>query len=300
MTAAQLAEELEISVRTIYRDIESLHMAGIPLYGDAGHSGGYQLLAGYRTRLTGLNASEAEALFLSTIPGPAAELGLGSALAAAQLKLRAALPSELRKQADRIQSRFHFDAPGWHENDDDVPFLPQVADAVWRSRVLDVRYRRRSEPTDVSRRLEPYGLVLKGGCWYVVAGPGPRTYRIDQILELDVRDEEFHHPEDFDLTDYWQRHQTDFRASLYRGRAVVRLAPRAASRLTGAAARALTETGTAEPDGWIRAELPIESLDRAHGAFLALGADIEILEPPELRARLAATSRGLAARYAPD
>ena len=114
MTAAQLAEELEVSVRTVYRDMESLHVAGVPLYGDAGHAGGYQLLDGYRTRLTGLNADEAEALFLAGVPGPAVELGLGPALAAAQLKLRAALPPELREQADRIASRFHLDAPGWY------------------------------------------------------------------------------------------------------------------------------------------------------------------------------------------
>ncbi|MDP9848370.1 helix-turn-helix transcriptional regulator [Streptosporangium lutulentum] len=298
MTAAQLAGELEVSVRTVYRDIESLHGAGVPLYGDAGHSGGYRLLAGYRTRLTGLNAGEAEALFLSGIPGPAAELGLGPALATAQLKLRAALPPELRTQADRMRSRFHLDAPGWYAEDDDIPYLPRVADAVWHSRVLDVRYRRWKEPTDVDRRLEPYGLVLKAGRWYLVAGPGPRTYRVDQILELAVRDEEFQPPEDFDLAGYWQRHQANFHAHLYRGEAVVRLSPRAASRLTGTVARALTGTGTVEPDGWIRAVLPIESLDHAHGAFLAMGADVEVLEPPELRARLAETSRALAARYA--
>ncbi|WP_405730329.1 YafY family transcriptional regulator [Streptomyces sp. NBC_01537] len=298
ITAAQLAEELEVSVRTVYRDIESLHAAGVPLYGDAGHSGGYRLLAGYRTRLTGLSAGEAEALFLSGIPGPAAELGLGPALAAAQLKLRAALPPELRAQADRMRSRFHLDAPGWYAEDDDVPHLPQVADAVWHSRVLDIRYRRWKEPTQVDRRLEPYGLVLKAGRWYVVAGPGPRTYRVDQILELAVRDEEFQPPQDFDLAGHWQRYQADFHARLHEGEAVVRLSPRAASRLAGAAARALTATATPEPDGWTRAVLPIESLDHAHGAFLALGADIEVLGPPQLRARLAETSRALAARYA--
>ncbi|MEU4834295.1 YafY family protein [Streptosporangium sp. NPDC023615] len=298
MTAAQLAGELEVSVRTVYRDIESLHGAGVPLYGDAGHSGGYRLLAGYRTRLTGLNAGEAEALFLSEIPGPAAELGLGSALATAQLKLRAALPPELRAQADRMRSRFHLDAPGWYAKDDDVPYLPQVADAVWRGRVLDIRYRRWKEPTDVDRRLEPYGLVLKAGRWYVVAGPGPRTYRVDQILGLTVRNEEFRPPEDFDLAGHWERYQADFHARLHGGEAVVRLSPRAASRLTGAAAQALADTGTAEPGGWTRALLPIESIDHAHGVFLALGADVEVVGPPELRARLAETSRALAARYA--
>ncbi|MFF0309806.1 helix-turn-helix transcriptional regulator [Streptosporangium sp. NPDC004379] len=302
MTAAQLAGELEVSVRTVYRDVEALHAAGVPLYGDAGHSGGYRLLAGYRTRLTGLNAAEAEALFLAGVPGPAAQLGLGQDLAAAQLKLRAALPPELRGQADRMRARFHLDAPGWYADDDDLRFLPRVADAVWQGRMLEVRYRRWKEPTDVERRLAPYGLVLKAGRWYVVAaadpGAEPRTYRVDQILELTVLEEECSPPEGFDLAAHWRRHQEDFHARLHRGAAVVRLSPRGAAGLDGAAARALAATGAAEPGGWIRATLPIESLDHAHRTFLALGVDAEVLAPPELRARLAGTSRALAARYA--
>jgi predicted DNA-binding transcriptional regulator YafY len=300
MTAARLAEELEVSVRTVYRDIESLHAAGVPLYGEAGHAGGYELLAGYRTRLTGLSVPEAEALFLSGIPGPASELGLGSALAAAQLKLRAALPPDLRVQADRMRGRFHLDAPGWYAPDDDVRHLPQVADAVWRGRVLDVRYRRWKEPTDVDRRLEPYGLVLKAGRWYVVAGPGPRTYRVDQILEVTVREEEFAPPDGFDLAAYWRDYQADFHARLHSGEAVVLLAPDAAARLTGAGGQALADTGVTEPDGRVRAVLPIESLDHAHRRFLAMGTDVEVVEPPELRARLAETARALAARYAAE
>ncbi|SEN67188.1 Predicted DNA-binding transcriptional regulator YafY, contains an HTH and WYL domains [Actinacidiphila rubida] len=297
MTAEDLAGELEVSVRTVYRDIEALHAAGVPLYGDAGHSGGYRVLDGYRTRLTGLTSGEAEALFLSGVPGPAAELGLGPALAAAQLKLTAALPAPLRAQAERIRSRFHLQAPGWYAEDDPVPFLEQVADAVWHGKVLRVRYRRWKEPTDVDRRLEPYGLVLKAGRWYAVAGPGPRTYRVDQILELAATGERFEPPADFVLAEHWERYEADFLARLHRGEAVVRLSPAAAGRLAGAAARALAATGRPGPDGWTRAVLPIESLEQAHGHFLAMGADVEVLEPPELRERLAATARALTAVY---
>ena len=212
-TAGQLAAELEVSVRTIYRDMESLHAAGIPLYGDAGHRGGYQLLDGYRTRLTGLSADEANALFLSGLPGPAAELGLGAVLAAAQLKVRAALPPDLAARAGRVQARFHLDAPGWYAEADDVPLLPAVASALWRGRVLQVRYRRWKAPTDVDRRLEPYGLVLKAGRWYLVAGPRPRTYRVDQILALHERDEECAIPAGFSLAAYWQSYTAEFLAS---------------------------------------------------------------------------------------
>lgn len=303
MTAAQLADELEVSVRTVYRDVEALHTAGIPLYGDAGHAGGYRLLDGYRTRLTGLTAPEAEALFLAGAPGPAAALGLGPVLAAAQLKVRAALPAELRPHADRVGARFHLDAPGWYARADDVPHLTAVAAAVWNSRVLHIRYRRWRAPTEVERSLRPYGLVLKAGRWYVIAAATeagePRTYRVDQILQLDATETEFTTPADFDLAAYWESYQEAFHARLHQGEAVVRLAPHAVSRLAGPAARAAEATGRAEPDGegWIRAVLPIESVSHAHDEFLRLGADIEVLQPPELRARLAATARQLHTRY---
>lgn len=292
MTAAQLAEELEVSVRTVYRDVESLSAAGVPLYGDAGHAGGYRLLDGYRTRLTGLTADEAEALFLAGAPGPAAELGLGSVLAAAQLKVRAALPAELRDHADRVSGRFHLDAPGWYAEAEEVPYLPAVADAVWNNRVLNIVYRRWRTPTDVERRLEPYGLVLKAGRWYVVAGPGPRTFRVDQILQLAECDEEFVRPDDFDLAAYWAAYQRDFHERLYQGEAVVRLAPG----VTLARAVDVRE----DRDGWTLATVPVESVDRALGEFLRMGADVEVMEPLELRARMAETVAVLAARYVSD
>ena len=296
-TAEQLAAELEVSVRTIYRDMESLHAAGIPLYGDAGHRGGYQLLDGYRTRLTGLSADEANALFLSGLPGPAAELGLGAVLAAAQLKVRAALPPDLATRAGRVQARFHLDAPGWYAEADDVPLLPAVASALWRGRVLQVRYRRWKAPTDVDRRLEPYGLVLKAGRWYLVAGPRPRTYRVDQILALHERDEECAIPAGFSLAAYWQDYTRDFLARLHGADAVVRLAPGAAAWLPAAAARAVAETGVTEPGGWTRATVPIESADHACRMFLALGPDLEVLAPEPLRDRMSAAARATAALY---
>ncbi len=231
MTAAQLADELEVSVRTMYRDVESLHEAGIPLYGDAGHRGGYQLLDGYRTRLTGLNAAEAEALFLSGLPGPAAELGLGPVLAAAQLKLLAALPPGLGDRPGGSRPGFTWTRPaGTPPRMRSRCCLPSRARSGMAA-ALQVRYRRWKEPTDVDRRLEPYGLVLKAGRWYLVAAPGPRTYRVDQILDLRVLDEEFGVPDGFDLARYWQGYLADFRAHLHRGDAVVRLAPAAVARL---------------------------------------------------------------------
>ncbi|KPI12382.1 WYL domain containing protein [Actinobacteria bacterium OV450] len=288
MTARELAEELEVSVRTVYRDVEALGAAGIPLYGAAGHAGGYRLVDGYRTRLTGLTADEAQAAFLAALPGAAADLGLGEALATAQLKLRAALPAELREHAERIRKRFLLDAPGWYSDADRTPHLAPAAAAVWERRAMVLRYRRWRAPEEIERRVEPYGLVLKAGRWYLVAGgpSGVRTYRVDQILGIRPL-EEFTAPDGFDLAAYWDGYLADFRARLHTGKALVRLTPEGARRLGVPPAS----------EGWTQAWVPIESLDHAYGEFLRLGTDIEVVAPDELRDRIAATVRTLAARY---
>lgn len=305
MTAQALANELEVSVRTIYRDVDSLHAAGVPLYGDSGRDGGYQLLDGYRTRLTGLTSEEAESLFLAGLPGPAAELGLGSVVAAASLKLMAALPPELRDRAGRISSRFHLDAPSWYHDPDDTPFLAAVANAVWHERVLRIRYHRWKAPQDVTRTLEPYGLVLKAGRWYLVArGTGSlATYRVSQILSLETLDTPFTRPPDFDLPSYWRSYLNDFESRRHRGSALIRLSPSAVARLPDCmpAAVVTAVTTTAQPlaDGWLQARIPIESNAHAIADLLRLGPDVEILAPPDLRTLMTETIRALSAHYLP-
>jgi predicted DNA-binding transcriptional regulator YafY len=303
LTAEQLAEELEVSVRTVYRDIESLSAAGVPVYSDRGPAGGYQLLGGYRTRLTGLTADEAESLFLAGTPGAAAELGLGSVLTAAQLKLMAALPPELRDRAGRVRQRFHLDAPGWFKDIESPRYLELVADAVWNLRVVSVRYERWGQQV-VTRRLEPYGLVLKAGTWYLVAASGgqPRTYRMARIQAVEVLAESFERQEEFDLAAYWSNWNEEYAERLYRDRAVVRLSPFAYDLLAfyqgGHVARAARESAS-EPDeeGWVTATLPIESIRHATYEFLRLGTQVEVLEPVELRIRIAAEAAKVAALY---
>jgi predicted DNA-binding transcriptional regulator YafY len=303
MTAQQLACELEVSVRTVYRDVEALSAAGVPLYGEAGHAGGYQLLGGYRTRLTGLTGAEAEVLFLSGLPGPAAELGLGSVLAAATLKLRAALPASLSDNAGRLSERFYLDVPGWYRRLEDVPHLPVVASAVWDREVIQVTYQRWKEPTEVTRRLEPHGLVLKAGIWYVVARCDGvmRTYRIDQIVTAAPCDCGFAAEPGFELVSYWHTYLADFHRQLYAGHAVIRLSGQGVRRmrhlLSAAAVTAVETVGVADADGWVRARVPIESADLALADFLRLGAEIEVLEPAELREQAARTIQAMAALY---
>ncbi|MFJ2032769.1 helix-turn-helix transcriptional regulator [Streptosporangium sp. NPDC087985] len=305
MTAQELAAELEVSVRTVYRDVESLHSAGVPLYGDAGPSGGYRLLEGYRTRLTGLTSEEAESLFLAGMPGPAAELGLGSVVTAAQLKLMAALPVELRDRAGRIRERFHLDTPTWYHGADETPHLAAVADAVWNERRLEIRYHRWKTPREVVRRLEPYGLVLKAGRWYLIACGGDenvRTYRVSQIRELHALPETFTRPAGFDLAAHWNGALEEFEARLLRGEAVVRLSPDGMERLPDMVRPAVLRAAEAGaeppgPDGWTQITVPIESLPHALSDFLRFGEDLEVVSPAELRDLMAATAQSLVRLY---
>ncbi len=191
LTAQQLADELEVSIRTIYRDLDALAASGVPLYGDRGPAGGYNLVDGYRTRLTGLTPAEAEAVFLAGLHGPAQALGLGPNLAAAEQKLLAALPVELRTRAGRVTERFHLDPANWFTDADEPAHLIAVAESVWEQRALRVRYRRWQG--EVQRTLEPLGVVLKGGAWYVVASVDGqiRTYRAARILEIEPLERSF-------------------------------------------------------------------------------------------------------------
>lgn len=307
MTAAELAAELEVSVRTVYRDIEALSASGVPVYADRGRAGGYQLVDGYRTRLTGLTEEEAQSLSLAGLPIAAAELGLGTVLAAAQLKLYAALPADLRDRAGTVAQRFHLDVPGWHRGIESPPRLGELAESVWQSQRITVRYRRWGNEV-VRRTLEPLGLVLKAGNWYLAAraaagrAPGVRTYRVSRIADLTVLDERFDRPADFDLTEYWREWSAEFEQRLYPRIAVVRMSAMARDLVPfycgAVGVRAVHAAGRApDEDGWLRVELPVESTIAAVGQLLRFGAEIEVLEPEDLRAQVADALRRSAALY---
>lgn len=304
MTAGQLARELEVSVRTVYRDMESLSAAGIPFYSDAGHDGGYRLLDGYQTRLTGMTADEAEALFLSGLPGPAADLGLGAVLTTAQRKLMAALPEPVRAPAGRISQRFHLDTAGWYTLPEGLAHLPAVVEAVWSQRRLRIGYRRWADPRQVQRTLDPYGLVLKSGRWYLVAAAGSnvRTYRVSQIVTLCTLDDTFEHPADFDLARYWQDYLDEFDTRRRQGTATVRMSPHVLYRLDHLLdpdlVRAARDTARIEPDGWSVVEIPLETIEHTAGLLLRLGTDAEVLGPPALRQQMNEIAATLARTYA--
>ncbi|WP_455433188.1 helix-turn-helix transcriptional regulator [Streptomyces roseolilacinus] len=226
-SAREIADELDVSVRTAYRDVARLRSAGVPVYAEPGRGGGYRLLDGYRTRLTGMNEGEARALFFAGLPGPAADLGFTAETQAARSKLLAALPAGLREEAARAAAVFHLDAPGWYREPERAPHLPLFVDAVLTRRAVDVRYRRWRAPQEVDRRLHPYGLVLKSGTWYLVAATekGVATYRVTRFLDAVPGDERFEGPQHFDPGAYWASYLDDFQARRYTGTATVRLSP---------------------------------------------------------------------------
>lgn len=303
LTAEELAAELEVSVRTIYRDIDALSEAGVPVYADRGRTGGFRLLGGYRTRLTGLTEDEAASLPLAGLPDAAAELGLGTVLGAAQLKLFAALPEELRTRAGDVAARFYLDVPGWHRDIEHAPYLADVADAVWRARRVRVRYLRWGS-REVERDLEPLGVVLKAGNWYLAArcDGTDRTYRVSRIEELTDLGETFERPADFDLAGYWHEWSERFEKRLYPNVALVRLSP-LGQRLVpfylgSVGARALREV-VEEPDadGWLRVRLPVEQGAPALGQLLRFGSELRVLEPAELREKVADAVTRMGALY---
>lgn len=321
MTAGELARELEVSLRTIYRDVEALSAAGVPVYAEQGRAGGYRLVDGYRTQLTGLTGPEAAAMFLVGVGDAATALGMTEQASAAELKLLAALSPAQRAGAVRVRDRFHLDVPSWYHQAAVEPHLAALAEAVLHDRVVDVVYRRWAEPREVERTLEPHGVVLKSGVWYVVAraatapattgtGTGTagdvpqapstfRVYRVSNILRLTPTDQNFARQSSFDLAKHWKAHLSAFDERRFRGVATVRLSARLVDRLPDISSTHLAQTvasagGTADTDGSMTVALPIESVELAARELIAHGPDLEVLEPADLRAEIA----GLAARVA--
>ena len=303
MSAEALSEELEVSVRTVYRDIDQLSAAGVPVYADVGRNGGFALLDGWRTRLTGLTPSEAQAMFLAGLPGPARELGLGDNMQQAELKLLAALPPDWQAEAKRMSSRFHLDPGGWFQPGYIHQHLKAVADAVWSETRISIRYESWTRVSD--RDIDPLGLVLKGGIWYVVAQTEPgkiRTFRLSGIIAMLVLDEHFQRPRDFDLSAYWAETTVQFEKDIYVGSARVRATELGLKRLKeiSQTVKDAVEAAAPVPDetGWAELTVPIEEIGWATREMRRVGSEIVVLEPPELRARIAAEARKMAALYA--
>jgi predicted DNA-binding transcriptional regulator YafY len=302
-TIAELAAALEVSERTMLRDVAALQAAGVPLWTEQGRGGGVRLVDGWRTRLDGLTSREAVAIFAMGVPRALTELGLGTAVSAAHAKVSATLPAPLREQAQHLAQRFHLDAPAWFSRADDAEHLADVARAVWEQHRCLVTYRRGD--TTVDRRLDPLGLVLKAGVWYLVAGVDgetTRTYRVSRIQAVEDTGERFDRPTDFDLASWWERSSARFERTMQRFPVRVRLSP-LGTRFLGSvvdphlAVEALAAAAPPDEDGWVEVELGMEDETIAAEQLLGLGAEIEILDPPAVRAAFADIARRMVDRH---
>jgi predicted DNA-binding transcriptional regulator YafY len=276
-TAGALATELEVSVRTIYRDVGALQAAGVPLWTESGPGGGIRLRDGWSGRLDGIAPDEAGALFLAGT--------------VAQASVLSTLPRELAARAGRIRERFHVDAPDWFSAHEPVPHLDVVADAVWTGRRLDLRY------VDAERRVDPLGLVLKAGRWYLVAAHRgrPRTYRVGRIAQAAVRDERAERPDGFDLATWWATSSADFDRAIRRTTVTVRVSERGLRLLPRAITLPDVDAPEPGPDGWYELTVPVESDEVAAHQLLALAGHVEVLAPPAVRAALAELGAALVA-----
>ena len=284
MTAQELAHELEVSERTIYRDIDALSAAGIPVYGEAGPEGGYALLNSYRTNLTGLTEGEVRALFMLSIPAPLVELGVSQELRAALLKLSAALPDSQRQDETKVRQRFHLDSMWWHQGEGHLPHLATIQQALWQDRQLHIVYR-----TAVSIQLErlvaPYGLVAKAGVWYLVCARGERihVHRVAHLLDVQVAEDAFTYPAEFDLARYWQSWCAEYESLQAHFTATVRVAPsfvpELARRFGKQVHEKIAQAGPPDGDGWVKLELAFASFEDARDRILSFGRGVEVLAP---------------------
>lgn len=291
MSAQAMAQILEVSIRTLYRDVDQLSAAGVPIFAERGRAGGFALLEGWKTALTGFTASEAKAVFMSGLAVPAAQLGLGQAVADAQLKLMTALPLHQRDDAQRFQTRFHLDPVDWYREAESVPLLLTVAAAVWQDKQLALHYESWKQETE--RKVSPLGLVLKAGSWYLIAARNdkPLTYRISSIRSATMLDEKSQRLTKFDLAAYWDQSIKRFEADLYQSQAVVLASVKGINYLrylSAAVAKAVgaSHLSAKRKDGRVKLSIPIENIEHASNQLLTLAPDVQVLEPAALRAAI--------------
>ncbi|MGB7922243.1 MAG: YafY family protein [Pyrinomonadaceae bacterium] len=298
LTGRDLARRLEVSERTIHRDMEALSGAGIPVVAERGAGGGWSLLGEYRTNLTGLNEAEIQSLFVTRPSRLMADLKLEKAAEGALLKLLAALPSVYRRGAEHARQRIYIDVTGWNRAEETVPLLHALQEAVWQERKLRMTY---GECDAVERLVDPLGLVAKGSVWYLVAAVEgePRSYRVSRVQKIEVLDEPSVRPADFDLASFWEQSSERFRAQLPRYQTTVRVRQEIIPRMPYAGRFARIErTGHADKEGWVEVSLRFDVEEMACEYALSFGTQLEVLEPLALREKVRRLAGSVVAFYA--
>lgn len=297
VSGKELAERLEVSERTVQRDVEALAAAGVPVRSTRGPAGGYRLDGGYRTRLTGMGLDEAGALAFLGLAGPAEQLGLGEMLEGARIKVWASLTSDARERAGQAAERFHLDPMRFWGTPEPVPCLTRLAEAAWGDRRVRIEYVREGRAS--TREVEPLGLVLAAGEWYLVAlrNQKRRTYKVSRIRSAELLDETVDRPAGFDLAEAWAEARADLEDEGTGIEVTLRVAPRSLPRLRklvtvdGQALIPVTSTRTVE------LTVPFDNEWWAFDSLLRLGGDAEVIAPAALRTRLADEFATAAARY---
>jgi predicted DNA-binding transcriptional regulator YafY len=289
LTGREIAKRLEVSERTVHRDMEALSAARVPVFALRGARGGWQLDEDWRTQVPGLDEAELRALLMAQ-PRIIGDPRLAAAAERALGKLMAALPDSLREQAIAIRQRLHVDTTAWRGSTENLSMLPLVQDAVARDRKLAIQYRPSGRERG-ERIVDPLGLVAKGNSWYLVAHTprGFRTYRVSRIEEAKLLDQACERPRDFDLAAYWESSTAQFQEGWRRFGAVLRLEPGAAQWVKMWQMASPTNAGGApDADGWITLRVQFNHEDEARFVVLGLGSRVEVIEPASLRDRVAA------------
>ena len=287
LTARELARRLEVSERTIHRDMEALGMAGVPIAAERGQRGGWMLMEGYETRLTGLNEAEIQALFLTRPARLLADLSLDKASDAALIKLSAALPTVFRHDADYARQRIYVDVTGWNPRDEKVPALHTLQEAVWQERKVSFTYGH--DECRGERTVDPLGLVAKGSIWYLVAAVegDVRSYRVSRMEDVRVLERAAVRPRGFDLAAFWEESSAKFKTHLPKYYATLRASPAAIPRLPyGGRFARVEHVGEPEEDGWATVSMRFQFEEEACEYVLSFGTQVEAIEPLELREKV--------------
>jgi predicted DNA-binding transcriptional regulator YafY len=299
LSARALADRLEVSVRTVHRDMEALAMAGVPVWAQPGRRGGWELSEAYRTDLTGLTEAELRSLVIAGSPTVLEGLGLGGALDRAITKVLATLPEARRAAAESARGYLHIDPSGWRRSEEAAPWLPDLDAALRTGRRIVIRYERGGDQAVVERTVDPLGLVAKGSVWYLVAAVDgePRTYRASRLRHVTILDEPADRPADLDLATVWSNSQRAFREAIPQTHWTMRCAPHVLPRARlGWRFASIVEESPPDADGWVELRCRADSRDVAIETALGLGPDAVVVEPGDLAAAVAERARAVVAQ----
>lgn len=284
MTTKAIANELEVTERTIHRDMEALSVAGIPVLAERGKHGGWRLVDQYRTRLTGLKDSELKTLFLSPSFQLLSDLGYTKDWKEARQKLLAALPNTLQSQADNLWNRIHIDIEPWKQSSQETTALSLLQQAIWEERKIRIAYEKANKESS-DRIVDPLGLVAKGRTWYLVAVSNQeiKNFRVSRIKSVELLNETFIRPPHFQLADYWTESKQSFVRNLPVFEVEVEASPSIMDRLSfsGRFAQVVSK-GSPNENGWIPVKLTFDTKQEAASYIIGFGNQMKIISPSSL------------------